>query len=94
MLGTSALGIVVAIAAWNTPVALTRVAIAIAGFGLVILVGTAMLFVQRVLDVSVARASGTPLISSFDIFDKLAFTILLTASVTNGVVIALQVARQ
>ena len=93
-LATSAVGIAVAVFAWNTLVAQTRMTIAIGGFALVIVVGTAMLFVQRVLDVGVARTSGTPLISSFDVFDKLAFSLLLFASVANGVVIALQVARQ
>lgn len=94
ILATSVLGIVAAVGAWNTPVAQTQMAIALIAFALVVLVGTAMLFVQRILDVGVARTSGTPLISSFDIFDKLAFSILLIASVANGVVIALQVARQ
>ncbi len=94
MVAVSVLGIVVAVVAWNTQVSQTRMIVAICGFVLVIVVGTAMLFVQRVLDVGVARLSGTPLVSSFDIFDKLAFTILLIASVANGVVIALQVARQ
>lgn len=94
MVAVSVLGVVVGIVAWNTQVSQTRMIIAIGGFALVIIVGTAMLFVQRVLDVGVARLSGTPLISSFDIFDKLAFAILLFASVANGVVIALQVARQ
>jgi len=94
MVAVSVVGIAVAIVAWNTQVSQTRMIIAIGGFALVIVVGTAMLFVQRVSDVGVARLSGTPLISSFDIFDKLAFAILLIASVANGVVIALQVARQ
>lgn len=94
MVAVSVFGIVVAVVAWNTQVSQARMLIAISGFALVILVGTAMLFVQRVLDVGVARLSGTPLISSFGIFDKLAFAILLIASVANGVVIALQVARQ
>lgn len=94
MVAVSILGIVVAVVAWNTQVSQTKMIIAIGGFVIVIVVGTAMLFVQRVLDVGVARLSGTPLISSFDIFDKLAFAILLIASVANGVVIALQVARQ
>jgi len=78
----------------NTAVAQSRTIIAICGFALVVLVGTVMLFIQRVVDVGVARMSGSPLISSFDIFDKLAFAILLVASVANGVVIALQIARQ
>lgn len=94
MVAASVFGIVVAVVAWNTQVSQARMLIAISGFALVIVVGTAMLFVQRVLDVGVARLSGTPLISSFDVFDKLAFAILLIASVANGVVIALQVARQ
>ena len=90
----SIIGITVAIVASNTLVAQTRMLIAISGFVVVIVVGTAMLFVQRVLDVGVARLSGTPLISSFDFIDKLTFLILIAASVANGVVIALQVARQ
>lgn len=94
MVAASILGIVVAFVAWNTQVSQTRMVIAIGGFALVIVIGTAMLFLQRVLDVGVARLSGTPLISSFDIFDKLAFAVLLIASVANGVVMALQVARQ
>ena len=94
MVAVSLLGIVVAVIAWNTQVSQTRMIIAIGGFALVIIGGTAMLFLQRVLDVGMARLSGTPLISSFDIFDKFAFAILLVASVANGVVIALQVARQ
>lgn len=94
MLATSITGIAVAVFAWNTLVAQTRMTIAIGGFALVIVLGTAMLFVQRVLDVGVARTSGTPLISSFDVFEKLAFAVLLVASVANGIVIALQVARQ
>ena len=94
LVAASILGIVVAIVAWNTQVSRTRMIISICGFVVVIVVGTAVLFVQRVLDVGVARLSGTPLVSSFDSFDKLAFTTLLIASVANGVVIALQVARQ
>ena len=88
------LGIVVAVVAWNSTTSQSRMIIAIGGFVAVIVVGTVMLFVQRVLDVGVARASGTPLSSSFDVFNKLAFGVLLTASMANGVVIALQVARR
>lgn len=93
MAAVSVLGIVIAVVAWNAQVSQTRMIIAIGGFGLVIVVGTVMLFVQRVLDVGAARLSGTPLISSFDSFDKLAFVLLLVGSVSNGIVIALEVAR-
>lgn len=93
-ISVSVIGIAVAILAWSTVIAQTRMVTAIGGYVLVITVGTAMLFVQRVLDVGVARLSGSPLISSFDLFDRLAFFTLLVASVSNGIVIALQVARQ
>jgi hypothetical protein len=94
MVAISLAGIIVAAVAWNVPVTGTRMTTAVIGFGLVIGVGTAMLFVQRVLDVGVARSSGSPLLSSFDLLDRLAFGLLVVASVANGIVIALQVARQ
>lgn len=94
IVGVSIVGIVVAIVASSALVSQTRISIALAGFVLVIVAGTAMLFVQRVLDVGVARRSGSPLISRFYLFDLSAFSLLLLASVANGIVIALQVARQ
>jgi DMSO/TMAO reductase YedYZ heme-binding membrane subunit len=94
MLLVSLAGIIIAIVALNNPIAQSRMTLAIVGYALVIVGGTSMLFVQRVLDVGVARMSGTPLISSFDIGDRLAFGVLLIASVANGIVIALEVARQ
>ena len=87
-------GIAVAIVALSDPIAQTRELVAIVGFVGVVLAGTIMLFIQRVLDVGVARMSGTPTTSSFDIADKLAFGLLLAASVANGIVVALEVARQ
>jgi len=94
MAAVSAAGLVVAVAALNAQSSSARLSFAITGFVLVLTTGTALLFVQRVLDVSVARRSGTPLVSSFRPADKAAFALLILASVANGVVIALQVARQ
>lgn len=94
MVAVSAAGLVVAVAALNAQSSSARLSFAITGFVLVLTTGTALLFVQRVLDVSVARRSGTPLVSSFRPADKAAFALLILASVANGVVIALQVARQ
>jgi hypothetical protein len=90
----SILGIFVAIAALNVPIAQTRQIVAIAGFVAVVIAGTSMLFVQRILDVGVARMSGTSPISSFGVADKLAFGLLLAASLANGIVVALEVARR
>lgn len=70
MLGVSFLGVVAAVVAWNAFVSQTRLLIAVGGFTIVIVTGTAMLFMQRVLDVGATRFSGTPLISRFDIFDN------------------------
>jgi quinol-cytochrome oxidoreductase complex cytochrome b subunit len=94
MVGVSAAGLVVAAAALNAQLSSTRFSLAMTGFLLVLTAGTALLFVQRVLDVSVARRSGTPLVSSFRPADKAAFAMLILASVANGVVVALQVARR
>ena len=93
MLVGSLAGIGIAVAAWNIQIAQTRQLISIIAFVVVIVFGTSMLFVQRVIDVGVARMSGTPLFSSFDAADKCAFGLLLIASVANGIVIALEVAR-
>lgn len=87
-------GAVTAFVAFNTLLTPLRLAIASAAFAIVLIGGTTMLFVQRVLDVGVARSTGTPLLARFDLGDKVAFGLLLVASVANGVVIALQVARQ
>ena len=94
MVAASVAGIVVAVFAWNTLAAPTRVLIAAVGYGLTVLIGTAMIFAQRILDVSTARTSGTPLMSSFALGDKAAFGLLILASLANGIVIALQLARQ
>ncbi len=88
------MGIIAAILAFNTVLTSGRIAVAAFGFILVIVVGTAMLFIQRVLDVGLARKTGTPLTSSFGLGDKFAFGLMLIASVSNGLVIALQIARQ
>lgn len=90
----SVVGIIIPIFAWNALVGQTRMLLAVVGFAGVLIVGTVMLFIQRVLDVGVARRSGTPLLSSFDLGDKFAFALLMVASVANGIIIALQVARQ
>jgi hypothetical protein len=94
MIAVSIAGIIVAVIAWNTAVAPTRVLIAATGYGGVLLAGTAMIFAQRILDVTVARTSGTPTISTLALGDKFAFGFMIAASVANGIVIALQVARQ
>lgn len=87
-------GIVVALVAWNQPLSRVRFTIAVIGFIAVLLVSTALLFIQRVLKVNASRRSGDLGHLQFTTTDKWFTVLLILSAVANGLVIAIQAARQ
>lgn len=94
LVAVAVVGLGVAGAAQLQTIGQVRLAFAIGGFAGVLVLGTACMFAQRIMNIGASRVSGDLGFLAFTTRDRIAFALLILASIANGIVIALQVARQ
>ena len=94
MFAVSAIGVILAMVAASQLGTHARMTIAVGGFVGVLLIGTGLMFAQRLVNVAASRRNGDLGYLDFRMIDGLAFGAIVVASLATGFVIALQVARQ